>query len=70
MQPERWKTVEQIFHAALERAPEERPEFLNSACLGDGELRSEVESLLDETSKTASFIEPPLIRHVPTKGQW
>jgi serine/threonine protein kinase len=63
MQPERWKTVEQIFHAALERAPEERSDFLNSACLGDPELRSEVESLLDETAKTASFIETPLIRH-------
>src|SRR5215467_7117464 len=63
MHPERWKNVEQIFHAALERAPEERPEFLNSACLGDSELRREVESLLDETSKDSSFIEPPLIRH-------
>src|SRR5262245_13401834 len=62
MQPERWKTVEQIFHAALERAPEERSDFLNSACLGDPELRSEVESLLDETARTTNIIETSVIR--------
>jgi tRNA A-37 threonylcarbamoyl transferase component Bud32 len=62
MHPERWKTVERIFHAALERGPQERAAFLDSACPNDPELRSEVESLLKETSQTASFIEPPLVR--------
>jgi serine/threonine protein kinase len=62
MHPERWKTVERIFHAALERGPQERTAFLDSACANDPELRREVESLLKETSRTASFIEPPLIR--------
>jgi len=62
MHPERWKTVERIFHAALERGQHERAAFLDSACANDSELRSEVESLLKETSETASFIEPPLVR--------
>ena len=62
MHPERWKTVERIFHAALERGPQERAAFLDSSCANDPELRSEVESLLKETSETASFIEPPLVR--------
>jgi len=62
MDPERWKTVERIFHAALERGQHERAAFLESACANDSELRSEVESLLKETSETASFIEPPLVR--------
>jgi len=62
MDPERWKTVERIFHAALERGQHERAAFLDSACANDSELRSEVESLLKETSETASFIEPPLVR--------
>src|SRR5262245_30808066 len=62
MHPERWKTVERIFHAALERAPEERAAYLDSVCATDPELRGEIESLLKETSQTASFIEPPLVR--------
>ena len=35
-----------IFVAALEHAPAERPAFLADACAGDAQLRSEVESLL------------------------
>jgi tRNA A-37 threonylcarbamoyl transferase component Bud32 len=66
MHPERWKTVEQIFHAALERAPELRADFLNSACHGDPDLRSEVESLLEETSKTEGSMYPPDIPNVKT----
>jgi serine/threonine protein kinase len=44
--PERWATVERLYHAALARPVEERAAFLAKACAGDGELRREVESLL------------------------
>ncbi len=44
--PERWKEIDRIFAAALEREPAQRPAFLNQACAGDEELRKEVESLL------------------------
>lgn len=44
--PERWKEVDRVFAAALEREPTERVAFLDDACAGDEELRREVESLL------------------------
>ena len=46
MTPERWEKIEQLFHRAAERTGEERAAYLQSACLGDAELRREVESLL------------------------
>src|SRR5262249_15486731 len=62
MHPERWKTVERIFHAALERGQHERAAFLDSSCAADSESPREVESALKEPSETARFIEPPLVR--------
>ena len=46
MKPERWQKVEEIYHAALEREPDQRATFLNEACGSDEGLRQEVESLL------------------------
>jgi eukaryotic-like serine/threonine-protein kinase len=46
MTPERWRNVERIFQAALDREASERSAFLDDACAGDAELRREVESLL------------------------
>src|SRR5436189_4955097 len=46
MEPQRWKEIDQIFAAALERHPGERPAFLDAACAGDAHLRKEVESLI------------------------
>ena len=43
--PERWREIEQLFHAALERAPHERGTFLANAC-SDPAMRTEVEALL------------------------
>ena len=44
--PERWRKVESIYHAALERDPAERPAYLRDACHNDPDLRREVEDLL------------------------
>jgi Tol biopolymer transport system component len=41
-----WRRVEQLFHDALERPPEQRGAFLAQACDGDPALRHDVESLL------------------------
>jgi eukaryotic-like serine/threonine-protein kinase len=46
MEPQRWKEIDGILAAALERDSAERPAFLAQACGGDGELRAEVESLI------------------------
>ena len=42
----RWKTVERIYHQAIERPAAERSAFLDSACAGDPRLRGELDSLL------------------------
>ena len=46
MNPERWRQIDGLFHAASSRAPHERAAFLDEACGSDKELRREVESLL------------------------
>ena len=58
MQPERWRRIEEIYHAALECEENRRPAFLAEACAGDGALLEEVESLLAE-SNGPSLIERP-----------
>src|SRR5947209_766688 len=50
MSPDRWRDVERLYHAALERAPEVREEFLAAASGGDQDLLAEVTSLLEQQS--------------------
>src|SRR5580704_1213532 len=46
MDPQRWARIESLYHAALDRKPAERPDYLAAACAQEPELRREVESLL------------------------
>ena len=57
MKPERWQQIEQLYHAALERAPDARAVFLDQASDGDQALRQEVESLLAYDEPAQRFIE-------------
>ena len=50
---ERWARVDAVFHAVLDRAPDERDGFLQHACGGDTSLVAEVESLLRSDSPSA-----------------
>ncbi len=59
MKPQDWHRVEELFHAALERAPAERQAFLDGACGGDEELRREVLSLLAEERSAERLMEQP-----------
>jgi serine/threonine protein kinase/tetratricopeptide (TPR) repeat protein len=43
---ERWRVVTELFHAALDRQPNQRASFLREACRGDPSLRAEVDKLL------------------------
>jgi eukaryotic-like serine/threonine-protein kinase len=61
MKPERWQQLDRLFHAALEREPEERAAFLDEACAGDESLRKQVEALLAGHEKAGSFIESPAL---------
>ena len=53
MQPERWRQIEGLFHAALQVEPEQRATFLDNACLLDSDLKREVESLLSQGLSTS-----------------
>jgi serine/threonine protein kinase/Tol biopolymer transport system component len=57
MMPERWRQLEEIYHAASEKAAEDRRAYLDTACGGDGELRREVESLLARDREAEGFLE-------------
>ncbi|MEO8678316.1 MAG: hypothetical protein ABI665_04675 [Vicinamibacterales bacterium] len=48
MTPERWKRVEELYHAARARPLGERAAFLVDTCRDDESLRCDVESLLKE----------------------
>ena len=65
MRPERYKQVDELFIAALERQPEERAAFLDQACSGDSDLRREVETLLSADDQAQSFIESPAYQLAP-----
>jgi serine/threonine protein kinase/tetratricopeptide (TPR) repeat protein/TolB-like protein len=55
--PKRWDQVKEIVASALERNPDERPDYLRSACGEDAELRSEVDSLLSHHNRADSLLE-------------
>src|SRR5215469_7736056 len=57
MTPERWKLVEKLFNAALEREKGQRGAFLLQACQGDEDVRREVESLLAQEKPADGFLE-------------
>jgi eukaryotic-like serine/threonine-protein kinase len=59
MNPERWKQVSQLFHAALARDAGERATFLTRECAGDYELRLIVESLISHQATAEKLLEGP-----------
>src|SRR5688500_11581859 len=61
MTPERWQQVKQLCQSALERAASERAAFLDQACLGDEDLRREVETLLSYEDQAEHFTEVPAL---------
>ena len=57
MTPARFQTIEEIFLAALQQAPDQLSAFLDTACEGDAVLRREVEVLLASDQRAGQFIE-------------
>jgi TolB-like protein/tetratricopeptide (TPR) repeat protein len=57
--PVRWAQAHDIFHAALELPPDQRAQFLESACGADDALQAEVSSLLESDLQAGDFIEQP-----------
>ena len=65
MQAERWRTCTEIFHAALERPPDERNAFIEQSCGGDAALRRQVETLLKYHDEAGEFISTPAVAAAP-----
>ena len=57
MKPDRWRKIDDLFEAALERAPKDRAAFLDEACGSDRELRREVEKMLSFDQQAEDFIQ-------------
>jgi serine/threonine-protein kinase len=58
MDPERWRQIEELYHAALGRPPAERAALLLETC-DDEALRREVASLLEKHEQTGDFLDRP-----------
>src|SRR5262245_17957054 len=54
---QRWRQIETLYHAALERAPDERAAYLADACADDSGLLREVEELLRHDGAEGSFMQ-------------
>jgi len=61
MTPERWQEIDKLLELALEQEPSRWAEFLDKWCIGDFELRQEVEALLAAHAQAGSFIEAPAL---------
>ncbi|MEM7251705.1 MAG: protein kinase [Pseudomonadota bacterium] len=56
METERWRRIESIFEAAVEKPPALRAAFLDAQCGDDHEIRSEIESLLRADEQSGDFL--------------
>ncbi|ACY14128.1 protein kinase domain-containing protein [Haliangium ochraceum] len=57
----RWQQVKELFHAALDRTPQEREGFLAQRCADDASLRREIESLLAQHDDEDDFLSRPAL---------
>ncbi len=60
MDPEPRNRISDLYHQALEQAPQHRGAFLREACAGDEALQREVESLLSYDGLSSDFLERPV----------
>jgi eukaryotic-like serine/threonine-protein kinase len=60
MSPERWRRIEELYHAASARPAAERRAYLEQACQSDANLRDEVISLLDHAPEEDATMTVPL----------
>jgi eukaryotic-like serine/threonine-protein kinase len=61
MTSERWRRVEELYHAALTRDEGNRTAFLVRACAGDDTLQRAVESLLTQPASARGFLNGPTV---------
>ncbi len=61
MNPETWRQIEAIYHAALDLPDGERQVFLAQTCGSDAALRNQIEALLKAHTKAGGFLAAPAI---------
>jgi Tol biopolymer transport system component/serine/threonine protein kinase len=59
MTPEHWQHIKEIFYGALERPPDDRESFIQSACGEDEETRRGVLQLISAHEETGEFLAVP-----------
>jgi hypothetical protein len=57
MEAERWRRIDELFDAALDRPAAERAAFVRDACAGDESLAREVSSLLEAHGRAGDMLE-------------
>jgi non-specific serine/threonine protein kinase/serine/threonine-protein kinase len=61
MTPERWRRLDEVFHAAAALDGGARRAYVREACADDAELRAELERLLAAHDRAGAFIERPAL---------
>ncbi|HET9466873.1 MAG TPA: hypothetical protein VFO48_00620, partial [Vicinamibacterales bacterium] len=56
MTPERWETLNELFHRAIQQPPDARRTFLDTACAADETLRIDVERLVRAHEHAERFL--------------
>ncbi|MFZ0759730.1 MAG: serine/threonine-protein kinase, partial [Candidatus Sulfotelmatobacter sp.] len=64
MQADRWRRIEELYHASMEQPEDQRAAFLERACPDDQALRVEVESLIAHARRTGGIIDKPALQVV------
>lgn len=60
MTPDLWQRLKPLFHAALDREPGKREEFINEACADDVELKRHLNALIQAEEQTTESTDPQL----------
>src|SRR5688500_13164226 len=61
MTAERFRQIRNLFEAALDRPTVDRPVWLEDACMGDADLRNEVEALLTHYRQRSLMVDKPVV---------
>src|SRR5262245_10359149 len=57
-------TERELFEAAVELPPADRPAFFETHCAGDADLRQRLQALLAKHDQAGSFLEVPVVGDV------
>lgn len=60
MTPELWQRLKPLFHAALDKEPQNRAAFIDVACGEDLELKSQLKLLLDAEQQNTGSLDAPI----------